>query len=458
MKIIIGLLVICGLIFISTLNWRRSIQVVFFLVVVEGILRKWIVPQASDLIYFLKDFVMLGAYIGYFIISKEKKHKIKNNFVNILILLSSLWCIFQAFNPSLGSPIVGILGAKAYLLYLPLMWVIPSMFRSEEELKKFLRVHLLLTIPVGILGIVQFFSPVDSIINTYTPGAVAEVATFGYAGATNVRITGSFSHINSYTGYLLACFGLLIPFLSIKQSKWWRLIAIIEIFFVLINTFMTGSRTPVFYGAFVFAVYLAAKFLRQPEGIFQWGRRIIPATIVTAIAAFFGLRPAIDAFMHRVNYNNDLSGRFTSSFTEPLRFIQYKGFDGFGTGATHPGAATLRNVFGLPSGEVIPTGFEAEMGRVALDLGPLGFILWYGLRASIAIALWLVFWRLKKTFLSDLALVACLVQAVWFNGFLVYHHTFAVYYWFFSSFIFLLPRLEQIENFYKQPQRIAPNV
>jgi hypothetical protein len=36
------------------------------LVVLEGALRKWVLPQASQFIYFLKDFVLIGAYLRYF--------------------------------------------------------------------------------------------------------------------------------------------------------------------------------------------------------------------------------------------------------------------------------------------------------------------------------------------------------------------------------------------------------
>jgi hypothetical protein len=100
----------------------------------------------------------------------------------------------------------------------------------------------------------------------------------------------------------------------------------------------------------------------------------------------------------------------------------------------------------LPRGEFIPTYYEAEMGRVALELGPIGFGLWYGLRVSLLISLWLVFRKLKRPFLRELALAAFLIHAIQINGHLVFHHTFSVYYWFLSGFIFLLPRLEQMED------------
>jgi hypothetical protein len=92
------------------------------------------------------------------------------------------------------------------------------------------------------------------------------------------------------------------------------------------------------------------------------------------------------------------------------------------------------------------------MGRIVLELGPIGFIFWYGLRVSLLIALMSTFWKLKRPFLRQLALAAFFIQAIQISGTLVFHHTFSVYYWFLSSFIFLLPRLEQIEDWQREQQ------
>jgi len=35
---------------------------------------------------------------------------------------------------------------------------------------------------------------------------------------------------------------------------------------------------------------------------------------------------------------------------------------------------------------------------------------------------------------------------------MVFHHTFSIYYWFFSSFIFLLPWLEFVEDWREEQQ------
>lgn len=457
MKLVIGLIACVIVFYFSALKWRSSVKTVFLLLVLEGALRKWILPQASEMIYFLKDVILLGAYLNFygFSVSREKLPR-QGKIVNVLIFISITWCIFQVFNPSLGSPLVGIFGLRGYLIYLPLIWMIPYLLDSEDELYKFLRSHLLLTIPVGIIGIVQFFSPYDSFINAYANEEAVVRATFGVTNS--VRITGTFSYISGYASYLLICFGLLVIMLSVKQSQKWQLISAIELLLVSINSFMTGSRTTIFSEALFLLGYFLAKGLIKPNSILRLIQRLTVPIIVICIVALIWFRPAVESFWQRTTVNTDVSGRIVESFTEPLHFIRFKELDGYGTGATHQAAPMLRQILRLPAGEKIPTYYEAEMGRILLELGPVGFLFWYGLRVSILMVLLRTFLKLKIPFLRQLALAAFLIQAIQINGFLVFTPTYAVYYWFFSSFIFVLPRIEQIENWQIEQQFWQENV
>ncbi|MGB0562403.1 MAG: hypothetical protein ACPGVO_11440, partial [Spirulinaceae cyanobacterium] len=354
--------------------------------------------------------------------------------------------IFQAFNPNLGSPLVGILGLKSYLFYIPLIWMMPSLFRSEEELFIFLRNHLFLLIPVGLLGIVQFFSPINSPINQYIPGRDEPIATFGFAGSRNVRITSTFSYLNSYQGYLSACFGLLIPLVSFPKSRRWQLIIYCEVFLIALNGFMTGSRTPIIAAVLFSIGYFGIRLLRKPELMLTWAVRILPFSLVALSVMFVAFRPVIEAFGERVTSNEDLPERIAYSFVGPFDLIDFTGFDGFGVGATHAGTLSLRLALGLPYPPPLPIELEPEMARVALELGPIGFSLWYGMRLAIIGGLFLVFLQLRRPFLRDLALAGALMHTVLFTNHMVFHNSFAPYYWLYTSFLYLLPWLEQVEQ------------
>lgn len=438
--------------YLSCLDWRKSIQAVFVLVVLEGALRKWILPQASELIYFLKDFVLLGAYFQYYCVAALwKKAPPNRSFINIFIFLVLGWCLFQALNPSLGSPVVGLWGLKNYLYYAPMMWMLPSMFLTEEDLYKFLRSHLLLLIPVGILGIIQYLSPASSPINMYAPGQEVEAGIAVFGLSDKARITSTFSYINNYVPYLFVCFGLLIASLSKKQTTFWLQISVLEITLVLINSFLTGSRTTIFAIGFFLIGYLVFKFMTQIASAIKLVQWFFAPVILGGIGLFFTFQTEVDRILSRILYLGDVADRIFLVFAEPLLYIKYKQLDGFGPGATHQATGILRTVLGLPYGENPPV-VESEMGKILLEIGPIGFIFWYSLRIGILIALFLLIFKLKRSFLRELALIAFLIQLIWIPGQLVFHITFSVYYWFLSGFIFLLPHLEKVENWHQYYQ------
>ena len=421
-------------------DWQRAIKAVLLIVVFEGALRKWVLPQASELIYFLKDLVLLGAYASYYKthIMYQKKYAHKTIF-DLLVFVIAIWCAVEIFNPRLGSPIVGLLGFKAYVYYIPLVWILPKLFSTPEQFYSFLRNYLLLLIPIGILGIVQYFSPVTSPINRYAPGEVTDIAGFG----GRVRITGTFSYLGGYGVYLMICFGLLLPLLSQAQSWRWRLLLGVALFLVVINSFMSGSRGVVFTQALLLILYLIFLGIRQPRATMHLLRQFALPALVVAYLAFTQFTVAIDNFMARVNGNQDLPSRIIHNFTDPARFIEYSGWIGYGIGATQSGGNTMRTMLGLPLGEWIPVYYESEMARVMLEIGPIGFVLWYLLRTTLVLLLFSTFWRLRTPVLRQFALMAFLIQLIQLTGQLVVNPTFNVYYWVLASFIFLLPQLDE---------------
>ena len=220
-KILVVLVALIAVISISSQNWRRSVIAVLVIAVLEGALRKWVLPQASQLIYFLKDFILIGAYLRFFYFDKSSRPPLPyKNLILSIVGLSLAWGIFQAFNPSLGSPIIGIFGLKNYYLYIPLMWLVANLFESEADLYRFLRSYMLLLIPIGLLAIAQFFSPPSSPLNVYAPDETGIAVAVGAGGA--VRVTGTFSYLAGYSIYLGFCLCMLLPLLTQKQPRLWQ--------------------------------------------------------------------------------------------------------------------------------------------------------------------------------------------------------------------------------------------
>ena len=456
----IGFIAAIAVITLASSNWKLSVKTVLVLVVIEGALRKWALPEASQLIYFLKDFVLIGAYLAYFTGSQQKNRLlVKDATIKGLAYLIAFWCAFEIFNPGLGSPIIGIFGARNYLLYIPLIWMIPSLFQSEEELYKFLRNYLLLLIPVGLLAIAQYFSPPESFLNVYVADMEQQIATSG----DTVRVTGTFSYLAGYGTYLGVCFTLLLPLILKQQTLIWRWLTIIEFFLVAITSFMTGSRGLIIFFVLATVGYFCLEgFKNFSTLINSFGKLLFPAIIgfVLVVSKF---QAAIDSFGERASNSDDILPRMVGTFTEPFEFFQYALFSGYGAGATFQANEVIRSTFNLPIGKYIPVYYEGETGRIVLELGIIGFFFWYGLKVVLFIAMWKAYRQLKRPFLRQLALSIFLFQTINITGQFVFNHSANLYFWFLNGFIFLLPQLERIEiwkqNYYlKQAHELSSSI
>ncbi len=438
-------------ILLAAQDWRRSIKAILILVVVEGALRKWVLPQASQLIYFLKDFVLIGAYLRYFLLSQgQNRIFTKTPIALVLLACMAVWGSLQALNPNLGSIVIGLFGLKNYFLYIPLIWLVPQIFETEEELYQFIRSYLLLLIPVGLLAIAQFFSPPTSPLNVYAWGD--EAPGIAVSGLGTVRVTGTFSYLSGYTTYLLASLCLLLPMLTRPQPRLWQLLTLIEVVLLAITSFMTLSRGVIFGSILMVLGYLGIQALTNFSNFFRSVRKIFLLTVIGFVVVTQSFRYAFDSFFTRATENEDVSERITNSFIQPFTNFKFKGFDGYGLGATFQGNSMLRKIFHLSPGEVIPVYYESEMGRIALEVGPIGFFLWYGLRLVLLYSLLKVYLKLSHPFLRQLALSAFVYQGITLISQMVYNHTANVYHWFFYGFILLLPHLQRVDQWQKAQQ------
>jgi len=437
----IGTGVLIVLVF-SIINWRFCFKSIFVLLVIEGILRKWIMPQAAELLYFLKDGVFCGVFIGFVLSGAKKKYSKKHGSgVTILLYILIVWCFLEVYNPKLGSFLVGMFGTRAYILYIPMLWIMPQVFKTHNELYLFLKKYLLLTIPICILGFFQFFSSPDSILNVYASGQT-DVVTFGVlGGAKFARITGPFSYIAGYAVFLSFCFCAIIPLLMEEKSKIWKNIYTLEIALVLVNIFMTGSRGPMVLILLICAGYI----VYSRKEVLRLVRKIWIACFLLGAVIVVKLKDVLDAFTDRAQGSDSLVDRIKEGFVGGFPYIEVAGFFGFGVGSAQNGTAALRRILGLPQGATLPP-YESETGRIMLELGTIGFLIWFGLRIAIILALFKTYRMLKRPFLKNLALMAFFMNLFTITSQVVTVHSFIPHFWFLVSFIYLLPHYERINN------------
>jgi hypothetical protein len=433
-------------------RWRLAVQVVMVLLVVEGAIRKWLFPGAQDLVYLAKDVLIVGVYLGFMRERAQSRFQMPALPTLYSALgLGGLVGLLEVFNPRLPNLLVGVFGFKAYFLYVPLLFVLPAAFRTDRELILFLRRYILLSIPVGLLAVAQFFSPISSPLNTYArPEAAAAgtmtngsgyVSTFG--SSEFVRVTATFSYITGYGSYLVAITILVLAYLAATRWRLRRsLAAHVALGMALLGMLMTGSRGPVLMLALLFPIYWWLAVMRGGDGGATFGRLLLGAAMLFILLVSVG-SDAVGAFLGRAANTSDVAERILAPLTAGFDILPDAGPVGYGIGATHQTASAFTQ--GLaPYSWLHGLGTESETGRVMLELGPVGFLLVYFVRIYlIGFALRQVF-VVRTPFHRSLATACLLFFLAQLLGSVVFDVTSDLYYWFFGGLLLTAMRLDRL--------------
>lgn len=427
----------------SIRRWRAAVQLAMVLLIFEGALRKWVFPASQDLIYFAKDVLLLGVYVGYFQSRERRRVRLPALPVFYLLLaLSAVIGLLQMFNPNLPNLLVGVFGFKAYFFYTPLLFVLPASFANDAELYRFLRRYALIAIPVGLLATAQFFSPSSSVLNTYarTNQENAYIVTFG--SSTYVRVTATFPFITGYTAYLLATVILTLTLLGVSG---WRFkgnyLMFAALAMTILGMLMTGSRGPVLLLALLFPPYWWLGVIRERGGGAAFGRLLVALGLVAGVVVFVG-EDALGAFLGRAAGVGDVRSRVTSPLLSPYLLIPDAGLLGFGIGSTHQTAAALAPdlpPYSWLRGLIV----EVESGRILLEVGALGFLLVYFSRIFLLIYALRQALTLRTRFHRALATASFLMFLVTLPSGVIFDVTSDVYYWFFAGLLTLAVRLDR---------------
>src|SRR5260221_2506964 len=134
-------------------NWRNGVYLFLGWLLFEDFVRKYL--GNNMFIYFGKDLLVLVVYISFYISLRAKKEKIFRPPFLLPLLIFIWFGAIQMFNP--GSPhfLYGLLGFRVYFLYVPLLFVGYALLDSEEQLRRFFTVNIVLGLVIVSLGIAQ---------------------------------------------------------------------------------------------------------------------------------------------------------------------------------------------------------------------------------------------------------------------------------------------------------------
>ncbi len=358
---------------------RQLIWLYLWLLLIEGALRKWVMPRFSNPLLLIRDPVMLGIY--FYAIRAQVFPK---NFWTI-----SLWIIgVLSVLAICGSPIFSILPVAAMLevtaygfrtdfLHLPLIFLMASVF-DEEDVKKFGWWILLLMIPMSLIMVAQFQSTADSFINRTAGLGEGEQLT---AGSGKIRPPGTFSFISGPVFYMSVAAAFFI-YGALTRTAYRNWLVIASGAALVVGVSVSGSKSSVASVLLVVAA-LAVILIVRPRAVNRFGWALIigvvVAWIVTRLPIFKeGIQVLSDRFTSAAEAAETTVvwgtfERVISGFTEGFSHIDKVPFFGIGLGiGTNVGGSIL---IGRPAFLLN----ENEWSRVLAETGPIlgvAFLLW----------------------------------------------------------------------------------
>jgi hypothetical protein len=387
---------------------RYGLIVYFFLVILEGVLRKWIAPDLNQYIYVVKDAVLaficarVVLSLGYIPAPPSLRHTSAGQ----LFLAFAIYSLCQGFNPNLPNTLLGLWGIRTYVLPMSLAFLVPLGMPDPRANERYFRYYLLLGIPIAILCMVQYRLPTTHFLNKY-----ANTTELGEKVAVvidAVRVTGPFSYISGLSAFMTfvaaGVFGVLF-------ATRWKLRDNMMIWLSLLLTIgvvpMTGSRATILYVAlYVVVVVILSPIVKQGAGA---PSRILLAGICVASLSIGIFGEAFDRLAERARRASDTRQRVYSLVLGPLDLLDDAGLFGYGAAASNQAASVLvpggQSYYWLPNGWI-----EDEPGRVMIELGGFGFILYLALKVGICAVVFQYIRRFGRY--VPLAIpVACLLTA-----------------------------------------------
>lgn len=397
------------------------------LVVVQGGLRKWVLPGLATPLYVAKDIALLAALV---LLAEQGGLRLtaplRRTFLPVLWGGMAAIVALQAFNLNVPSIAVGILGIRSYLLYSTLLVILPlALERIQRPKRLLLFVSLGLVVPVLLLGMYQYSQPVGSWINQYVADEAQAVGVLSHP-----RITGTFSYIGGMGAFLIfsVFLGLGVFLAGVRyQDRFYQVLGGGVLGLALIVAPMSGSRSVVLAPLIPLPLVLYVLLRRRRGftiGLSLFFLLIAGAYLVTGDGWF---AQGWEGIEHRMETASDQGTRIQSMLLDPIRKVTVGGVVGYGTGSTHQAAGALSASGRI---QIEGVGYEGELGRVIIELGIFGASLFLALKAWLAWIGWQALRRASTVWSTALAVMA--FSKLFLNlgvGMIVFNHISSALYW-----------------------------
>ncbi len=358
-------------------EWRRAVYGLLAYLPFSGVPILASYPRTTIAVL-LKDFLfVLPAYLGFAVWAVANRQRILfNRALAVLLGLLSALVLAQALNPSLPSRLVGLVGAKVWLFYLPL-WVLGyHLVRKRRDLDRLLAVMSIAAVVPVLLGLTEavliYSGHPAQVYRWY--GVAASAATQDFAelafegGGALRRVPSTFSFVSQYYAFVMAMLAVTYAWWKgvLAGTRWsvagaglWAL--------VLLAGLASGARGALLSIPLVVVLLLV---LERRGGRLPFGRLATLVLVLVTTIALVGLDPRrLSTGLARLGLGN-FHDVFLKGFREALRLT----VGGLGTGIdtnagryVAAGSGRLNAVQGV--------WYESWFVKAVLELGVAGLLL-----------------------------------------------------------------------------------
>jgi hypothetical protein len=357
---------------------RNLIYLYIFLLVIEGALRKWIVPQFSNPLLLVRDPIVLAIYL----LAWQAGIFPRNRFIISLAVIAILsWMVsivvLDPYLPMSRILLVTAYGFRSNFLHLPLIFIFGSVF-DADDVRKIGWWLLLGMIPMSLLMALQFHSAPDSFINRTVGLGEGEQIT---AGGGKIRPPGTFSFISGPIHYVTGAAAFVL-YGALRRGTYQSWLVLAAAGGVIVAIVVSGSRSLVVSVVLV-VLSLAIVLLVRPDALNRFGRGLIVVVLAMLLVSRLPIvhegvgiltsRFTESAEAAETTITGGLIQRTIATFTEGFGHLGHAPLAGFGLGVGTSGGATL---LGSQSTFLLS---ENEWTRIIFESGPilgLVFLLW----------------------------------------------------------------------------------
>ncbi len=371
---------------LRTLKWL--LWTYFWLLMLEGALRKWFLPGLATPLLIVRDPVLLVMYGMAASVGLFPRGAFMTALLGVAFLFVPLG-LLQLANGSITWPVL-LYGLRTNFLHLPLIFLIPKIL-NYQDLRR-LGLWILLMAPMmAILMGMQFRAPSGARINAAIGDGQQLETSLG-----KIRPAGTFSFITGAVDFWAMASAFILLGVSVKRTYpvW---LSVVSGGSLVLAIAVSGSRSAFLTTTIVFCLFFIglAFTKRLGSGLVKFG--IIGLALLILAAKSNLVREGINVLTVRfteagVSEGNakGLAIRFFGALIGPIQLLLDTPFFGFGIGrGTNVGSALL-------TGKLEFLVAEGEWGRVIGEAGPIAGLALVVYRCVLAAWLGLRSYRAAK--------------------------------------------------------------